>query len=271
MPTTLEDRERAAVAIEGSLLRNQTVRFLAAQPRLTIPEVDEAALRLGLSRAHLYRLLARFRQRPRSSSGPWELLCHLQRDIVTALRGSPPSSFWLGTIPASQFLKVVDDLYWLLRKPGLSVIADPSSTFSDAFSWTNSLSSSRLLFHRTGHSAFSARHPDPKAELLLAIAATMLAERAFRVLKRLPYYPPLSRCYPFCWILRSLHTTHALRLRRMQATWPSTLQSRLRMAGQHRSATCSSTRSFAQLTPNILLFKGTHSPFKSPGWRCSPQ
>ncbi len=68
MPPTPEDRERAAAALEGALLRNQTVRLLATRPRLTISEVDEAALKLGLSRAHLYRLLARFRQRPRSST-----------------------------------------------------------------------------------------------------------------------------------------------------------------------------------------------------------
>ncbi len=170
---------------------------------------------------------------PAEPSGPRGLLCHLQRDIVAALRGSPPSNFWFGTIAAAQFLTVLDDLYWLLRTPGLSAIGDPSSTFSDAFFWISSLSNSRLLFHRTGYSPFSAWHPDPRAELLLAIAATMLGERSFVVLRRRPYYPPPSHCYPFCWMLRSLHTKHASRLQTMKASWPSTLRSRLCMAGQH--------------------------------------
>jgi predicted DNA-binding transcriptional regulator AlpA len=38
------------------------------KPRPTVLEVDEAASNLGLSRTHFYRLLARFRQRPRSST-----------------------------------------------------------------------------------------------------------------------------------------------------------------------------------------------------------
>ncbi len=64
-------------------------------------------------------------KRTRISSDPQdslELLFRLQCDLVAALRHQAPSSFWCGTTTAIQFLRVVDDLHWLLRTPGLSAL-----------------------------------------------------------------------------------------------------------------------------------------------------
>ena len=68
MPKTPESKGTAAALRESALHRSKTVRLLADRSRLTTREVDEAAKSLGLSRPHLYRLLASFRQRPRSST-----------------------------------------------------------------------------------------------------------------------------------------------------------------------------------------------------------
>jgi putative transposase len=68
MPKTTRPEDRAVAVLEVALHRSKAIGFLAAKHRLTILEVDEAAKSLGLSRPHLYRLLARFRQRPRSST-----------------------------------------------------------------------------------------------------------------------------------------------------------------------------------------------------------
>lgn len=51
-----------------ALRRSKTLGLLAAKPRLTTREVDEAARELGPGRAYVYRLLAAFRTRPRTST-----------------------------------------------------------------------------------------------------------------------------------------------------------------------------------------------------------
>ncbi len=178
--------------------------------------------------------LAKNNNEPDNPHGPWELLLHLQRDIVTALRGQPPSNFWFGAMPATQFLTVLNDLYWLLRTPGLSFTADPLSTFSDVFFWTRPLSNSKPLFHRNGHLPFSAWHADSRVDLLLALATTMLGRRAFATLMHRPSYPPASAYYPFCWIVQSLKPSHALQLWSMSFSWPPTLRSRLDAAWSAR-------------------------------------
>jgi putative transposase len=55
-------------ATQEALKRSETLRLLVAKPRLTTREVDEAADKLNLSRAYVYRLLAAFRTRPRTST-----------------------------------------------------------------------------------------------------------------------------------------------------------------------------------------------------------
>jgi putative transposase len=53
--------------------RESIIRPLAAEPRLSNAAVTEAALHLGLSRATLYRLVGRYKQRPHTSSLlPWK-------------------------------------------------------------------------------------------------------------------------------------------------------------------------------------------------------
>jgi hypothetical protein len=76
------------------------------------------------------------KRKPVSSNplGSLQLLFRLQCDIVAALRDQAPSSFWCGPITAVQFLRVVDDLYWLLRTPGLSALCGKKFTFTEGFS-----------------------------------------------------------------------------------------------------------------------------------------
>ena len=70
--TVLQKRQEndggSAVPLDEALRRSETLRILAAKPHLTIGEVEEAARNLGLSRAYVYRSLAAFRTRPRTST-----------------------------------------------------------------------------------------------------------------------------------------------------------------------------------------------------------
>lgn len=48
--------------------REQLIAALASKPRARLPEIDDVAKSLGLSRAMTYRLLARYRKNPQTSS-----------------------------------------------------------------------------------------------------------------------------------------------------------------------------------------------------------
>jgi hypothetical protein len=156
--------------------------------------------------------------------GSRQLLFRLQCDIVAALRDQAPSSFWCGPITAAQFLRVVDDLYWLLRTPGLSALGGKKFTFTEGFAWTSSYRDSRTLFNRTQYLPFSAWDILSRAELLVAIATTMLGNRAFGTLGRKPYYPEPTACYPWDWIMPSLRKTSAQELMRRVAKWPHAMR-----------------------------------------------
>jgi hypothetical protein len=156
--------------------------------------------------------------------GPRQLLFRLQHDIVATLRGQPPSTFWCEPIPAIQFLWILDDLYWLLRTPELSAICGEKFTFCDAFSWTRYGRNSRFLFTRTQCLPFSAWDSESRAELPLAMAATILGTRAFETLRSKPCYPPPSACYPWDWILPSLDEDKAQELLRRVSKWPISLR-----------------------------------------------
>ena len=152
--------------------------------------------------------------------GLLELLFRLQCDIATALRDQAPSNFWCGPITAVQFLRVVDDLFWLLRTPGLSARAGKKFTFTQDFSWTSPYRESRTLFTRTQYWRFSAWDSYSKAEVLVAIAATMLGNRAFATLGRKPYYPESTTNYPWDWILPLLRNASAREFMRRVTEWP---------------------------------------------------
>ncbi len=168
-------------------------------------------------------------------SASLQLFFRFQRDIAIALRGQPPSNFWLGSIPAIQFLGIVDDLCWLLRTPGLSALHREEFTFTDGFSWIKLCTDSRTLFNRTRHLPFSAWDRGTRAELLIAAAVTMLGSRAFGVLQRKPYCTVPSAFYPWDWIFPSLHKRHARHLLKRAATWPLTLQLPLLAVADKRS------------------------------------
>jgi putative transposase len=68
LPKARDSDQCSAAPVGDALKRCETLRLLAARPRLTTREMDEAASKLGLSRAYLYRLLAAFRKRPRTST-----------------------------------------------------------------------------------------------------------------------------------------------------------------------------------------------------------
>ena len=68
MQNKREDGHRLAGPLDEALRRSETLRLLAAKTRLTTREMDEAASRLGIRRAYIYRLLAAFRVRPRTST-----------------------------------------------------------------------------------------------------------------------------------------------------------------------------------------------------------
>ena len=68
MKESPEGARHSAAQTQKALRRSETLRLLAAKPRLTTLEVDEAARTLGIRRAYVYRLLAAFRKRPRTST-----------------------------------------------------------------------------------------------------------------------------------------------------------------------------------------------------------
>ena len=68
MQNIREDDQHPVAPLDKALQRSETLRLLAAKPRLTTREVDEAASSLGIRRAYVYRLLAAFRGRPRTST-----------------------------------------------------------------------------------------------------------------------------------------------------------------------------------------------------------
>jgi len=148
----------------------------------------------------------------------------MQCDLIAALRGHPPSSFLCGEISAVQFLRVVDDLYWLLRTPGLSAHCGQLFTFTDGFSWTRLRSESWTFFARIRDWPFSAWDRTSRAELLLAMAAAMLGTRAFEILGNSPHFPAPTAFYPWDWILPSLNRPYAQELLNRAAHWPSRLR-----------------------------------------------
>ena len=194
------------------------------------PGCDRSQLTLAWNHTHLivrclrcdWRPVAPSKPEPVSSRplGSLQLLFRLQCDIVTALRDQAPSSLWCGPITAVKFLHVVDDLYWLLRTPGLSAICGKRFTFTEGFSWTSYEPDSRTLFTRTQYWPFSAWDNYSRAELLVAMATTMLGNRAFEMLGRKPCYPEPTAWHPWDWIIPSLRKTHAQELMRRVAEWP---------------------------------------------------
>ena len=157
---------------------------------------------------------------PSNPVGTLQLLFRLQCDIVAALRDQVPSSFWCGPISAVHFLRVVDDLYWLLRTPGLCARAGKNFTFTQDFSWTRAYRESRTLFTRTRYWPFAAWDNYSRAEVLVAIAATMLGNRAFGTLRCMPHYPEPTAYYPWDWILPSLHKANAKEFMDRVSRWP---------------------------------------------------
>jgi hypothetical protein len=166
-------------------------------------------------------------QAPAFPLGSQQLLFRLQHDIVRALRDQAPSNFWFGTITASQFLAVVDDLFWLLRTPGLSARERSEFTFFDAFSWTSLPPNSPALFYRTRYWHFSAWDCESRANVLIAMASTMLGRRVFDNLRYEHCYPPPSDASPWDWIFPALHKRHARELLSRAIKWPSTIRMKL--------------------------------------------
>jgi TniQ len=173
-----------------------------------------------------WRPAARFKREKASPcpSGSRQVLFRLQQDIVAALRGEPPSDYWFGRVTAAQFLGVVDDLYWLLRTPGLSADHRQEFTFVDIFSWASHDPEPRIFFYRSGYWPFSAWSSSSRSELLLALAITMLGRRAFDILGCSPHYPGPSTYYPLDWIFPTLRRAHAQELRRRAARWPAIMR-----------------------------------------------
>jgi hypothetical protein len=173
-----------------------------------------------------WRPAARFKREKASPcpSGSRQVLFRLQQDIVAALRGEPPSDYWFGRVTAAQFLGVVDDLYWLLRTPGLSADHRQEFTFVDIFSWASHDPEPRIFFYRSGYWPFSAWSSSSRSELLLALAITMLGRRAFDILGCSPHYPGPSTYYPLDWIFPTLRRAHAQELLRRAARWPAIMR-----------------------------------------------
>jgi ribosomal protein S27E len=161
---------------------------------------------------------------PLCPSGLRQLLFRLQHDLIAALRGQPPSIFWCGKVSAVQFLRVVDDLYWLLRTPGLSAHYGQNFMFTDGLSWVRLRNNSRTLFGRIRYLPFAAWDSGSRADLLLSIATTMLGIRAFETLGSKPDYPIPSVSYPWDWILPALNKPHAQELLSRVANWPPILR-----------------------------------------------
>jgi len=161
---------------------------------------------------------------PSYPSGLRQLIFRLQCDLVAALRGHPPSCSWCGEISSVQFLRVIDDLFWLLRTPGLSAHCGQLFTFTDGFSWARRRSTSWTFFARIKYWPFSIWDRTSRAELLLAMATAMLGTRAFETLGRNPCFPAPTASYPWDWILPSLDKPFALELLSRAAHWPSRLR-----------------------------------------------
>jgi hypothetical protein len=156
-------------------------------------------------------------------AGSRQVLFRLQQDIAAALRGEPPSSYWFGRVPPAQFLGVVDDLYWLLRTQGLSAVHLQEFTYTDIFSWASHDPEPKSFFYRSRW-LFSAWSSSSRAELLLAVAITMLGRRAFDTLGCRPYYPGPSAYYPLDWIFPTLRKPHARELLRRADRWPAIMR-----------------------------------------------
>lgn len=114
MKSNPEHGKHSAARIDEALRRSETLRLLAAKPRLTTLEVDKAASKLGIRRAYVYRLLAAFRKRPRSSTllpktegrkaGTWLLSPQIELIVESAIE-----SFYLQRIkpPVSALVQQV--------------------------------------------------------------------------------------------------------------------------------------------------------------------
>jgi putative transposase len=125
LKNTPEGGRHSAAGVEKALQRSETLRLLAAKPRLTILDVDEAASTLGIRRAYVYRLLAAFRKRPRTSTllpktegrkaGTWLVSPQIELIVEDAIE-----SFYLQRIkpPLSALVRQVQaDCYRAKLKP----------------------------------------------------------------------------------------------------------------------------------------------------------
>lgn len=103
MQNNPESCKGLAAQLDEALRRSETLRLLAAKPRLTVLEIEEAASKLGIRRAYLYRLLAAFRKRPRTSTllpkaegrkaGTWGVSPQIEQVVENAIE-----SFYLQRI-----------------------------------------------------------------------------------------------------------------------------------------------------------------------------
>jgi hypothetical protein len=113
----------------------------------------------------------------------------IRRDYKTGVHQDSAGCV-VARLPPDQFLGVVNDLFWLLRTPALSAVHCQEFTYTDMFCWA-SYPKPQSFFFRSRHWLFSAWSSSAKAELLLALAITMLGRRAFdETVKKLGATPP---------------------------------------------------------------------------------
>jgi putative transposase len=106
-----ESDQRPAPPLDEALRRSETLRLLASKPRLTIREMDEAATRLGIRRAYLYRLLAAFRMRPRTST------------LLPKAEGRKVGTYLVSPQIELTIEKAIESFYLQRAKPPFSALA----------------------------------------------------------------------------------------------------------------------------------------------------
>ena len=98
---------------EAARRREKLIRPLVARGSITHNDVDGAATELGLSRSFMYKLLARYRRRPQTSS------------LLFGKRGRPQNSRWLDQEREHLIQTAIHEFYLRRERPRMPARAMP--------------------------------------------------------------------------------------------------------------------------------------------------
>lgn len=152
------------------------------------------------------------------------LVAGLGKAMVAAYRGLDPDPMWLGPLPATTFLSVIDDLTWIFLGANLSHGSPLIDEYAPAtYSEIDSLG--RWSWHRPLNLLSVCHREIVVAAIALALLGDRIVEQ-FDLPVRLPLPISELNSYPFSLIRWSIRSDSRSEIVERIRTWPAILKER---------------------------------------------